>query len=266
MESRTTLANEYDILSRAGRLRLNTVPIHVQENLNPKFTIRPYQKEALLRWFDRYESTQPSEQPLQLLFNMATGSGKTLIMAALIIDLYKRGYSNFIFFVDKNNIVEKTKDNFLNAGSSKYLFNERLVIDGRPITVTQVSNFEGVSSKDINIMFTTTAGLHSTLNNPAENKVTYEDLAKDKLVLISDEAHHINSETKATRTSSARPNLRSTCLRQTRLESRFQALPVGLEAVVSLAQCYCCLRVRCVPPESRSSVLKLGRRSLCSVS
>lgn len=209
MESRTTLANEYDILSKAGRLRLSAVPVHVQENLNQKFTIRPYQKEALLRWFDYYESTQPSEQPLQLLFNMATGSGKTLIMAALIVDLYKKGYRNFIFFVDKNNIVEKTKDNFLNVGSSKYLFNDRLVIEGRPITVTQVSNFEGVSDKDINIMFTTTAGLHSMLKNPAENKVTYEDLAKDKLVLISDEAHHINSETKAARTKTEQEEMQS---------------------------------------------------------
>lgn len=200
METRTTLANEYDILSKAGRLRLGAVPVHIQENLNTRFVIRPYQKEALLRWFDYYESTQPSSQPLQLLFNMATGSGKTLIMAALIVDLYKKGYRNFIFFVDKNNIVEKTKDNFLNTGSSKYLFGERLVIDGRPITVTQVSNFEGVSNKDINLMFTTTAGLHSRLRNPAENSVTYEDLAMDKLVLISDEAHHINTETKASRT------------------------------------------------------------------
>lgn len=209
METRPTLANEYDILSKAGRLRLNTVPIHIQENLNQKFTIRPYQKEALLRWLDYYESTQPSNQPVQLLFNMATGSGKTLIMAALIIDLYKKGYRNFIFFVDKNNIVEKTKDNFLNVGSSKYLFNEKLVIDGRPITVMQVGNFEGVSNKDINVMFTTTAGLHSKLRNPAENSVTYEDLAQDRLVLISDEAHHINTETKASRTKTEQEQVQS---------------------------------------------------------
>lgn len=209
MEARQTLATEYDILSKAGRLRLSTVPQHIVENLNPKFAIRPYQQEALLRWFDYYESTQPSSQPLQLLFNMATGSGKTLIMAALIVDLYRKGYRNFIFFVDKNNIVEKTKDNFLNVGSSKYLFNERLVIDGQPVTVTQTENFEGVSDKDINILFTTTAGLHSKLNNPAENSVTYEELAQGKLVLISDEAHHINAETKSSHTKTEQEQIRS---------------------------------------------------------
>lgn len=209
MENRQTLATEYDILSKAGRLRLSSVPQHIVENLNSRFSIRPYQNEALLRWFDYYESTQPSTQPLQLLFNMATGSGKTLIMAALIVDLYRKGYRNFIFFVDKNNIVEKTKDNFLNIGSGKYLFNERLMVDGQPVTVSQVDNFEGVSNKDINICFTTTAGLHSRLNNPAENSVTYEELAQDKLVVISDEAHHINAETKSSHTKTEQEQIRS---------------------------------------------------------
>ena len=142
METRQTLATEYNVLSKAGRLRLQNVPQHVTENLNPRFAIRPYQQEALLRWFDYFESTQPSTQPLQLLFNMATGSGKTLIMAALIVDLYHKGYRNFIFFVDKTNIVEKTKDNFLNIGSGKYLFNERLIVDGQPVAIMQVENFE----------------------------------------------------------------------------------------------------------------------------
>jgi len=190
-----TLATEYDTLSRYGALPTQ-VPQYIIENLNPKFVIRPYQAEALKRWLHYYERSQPSERPLELLFNMATGSGKTLIMAALIIDLYRRGYRNFIFFVDKTNIVEKTKDNFLNPSSTKYLFNERLVIDGQPVYITLVDNFEGVSGKDINILFTTTAGLHSRLNNPAENSVTYEEVAQDKVVLISDEAHHINAETR----------------------------------------------------------------------
>jgi len=197
METPQILATEYDTLSKHGMLGANDVPSHISENLNQRFTIRPYQEEALLRWLFYYEKTQPNDQPLQLLFNMATGSGKTLIMAALIVDLYKKGYRNFIFFVDKNNIVEKTKDNFLNFSSSKYLFNDRLVIDGQPVNIVQVTNFEGVSDKDINILFTTTAGLHSKLNNPAENAVTYEELAENKMVLISDEAHHINAETKS---------------------------------------------------------------------
>ncbi|MDA0062985.1 DEAD/DEAH box helicase family protein [Brachyspira hyodysenteriae] len=31
------------------------------------------------------------------MFNMATGSGKTLIMASLILYLYEKGYRNFLF-------------------------------------------------------------------------------------------------------------------------------------------------------------------------
>ena len=34
------------------------------------------------------------------------------------------------------------------------------------------------------------------LNNPKENSITYEDFYNSKIALISDEAHHINSETK----------------------------------------------------------------------
>jgi type III restriction enzyme len=140
MESKQTLADEYNVLSRTSRLRFNAVPTHITENLNTKFSLRPYQNEALLRYLDYYDSTQPSGEPMQLLFNMATGSGKTLIMAALILDLYKKGYSNFIFFVDKTNIVEKTRDNFLNLGSSKYLFNDVLSVDGRPVAINEVES------------------------------------------------------------------------------------------------------------------------------
>lgn len=209
MEARQTLASEYDVLSKAGRLRFSGVPQYIIENINPGFAVRPYQQEALLRYLDYYESSQPNNIPLQLLFNMATGSGKTLVMAALIIDLYRRGYRNFIFFVDTKNIVEKTKDNFLNVSSRKYLFAEHIVIDGRQVTVTQVDNFEGASGDDISILFTTTAGLHSRLNNPAENSITYEELAADKLVLLSDEAHHINAETKSNHTKTEQEQIRS---------------------------------------------------------
>jgi type III restriction enzyme len=209
MESKQTLADEYNVLSRTSRLRFNAVPTHITENLNTKFSLRPYQNEALLRYLDYYDSTQPSGEPMQLLFNMATGSGKTLIMAALILDLYKKGYSNFIFFVDKTNIVEKTRDNFLNLGSSKYLFNDVLSVDGRPVAINEVESFEGVNNQGINIFFATTAGLHSKLRNPAENSVTYEALAEEKMVLISDEAHHINSETKSSHSKTEQEVIRS---------------------------------------------------------
>lgn len=208
MEMRQTLSTEYDTLSRYGALPVQ-VPQYITENLNSRFVIRPYQEEALKRWLHYYDSTQPSDKPVELLFNMATGSGKTLVMTALIIDLYRRGYRNFIFFVRLGNIVEKTKDNFLNVTSTKYLFAEHLVIDGQTVSITSVDNFEGVNSADVNILFTTTASLHSRLNNPAENSVTYEELAQEKLVLLADEAHNINVETKSSRTKTEQEEQRS---------------------------------------------------------
>ena len=128
---------------------------------------------------------------------MATGSGKTLIMAGLILYLYEKGYRNFLFFVNSNNIIEKTKDNFLNPLSSKYLFNETLHFESIRAAVNPVPNFEGVNENDINICFTTIQQLHIDLNTQKENGLTYEDFKDKKIVLLADEAHHINTSTKA---------------------------------------------------------------------
>ncbi len=178
-----------------GDIRIETDK-DISNNLNPKFKLRPYQKEALAR-FD-YVVNQHSKilKPTQLLFHMATGSGKTLVMASVILHLYKRGYRNFIFFVNSSNIIEKTRDNFLNSISSKYLFNETISIADNKIVIKEVDNFETANKDDINIVFTTIQGLHSRLNTPKENSLTYEDFEDTKIVLLSDEAHHINAETK----------------------------------------------------------------------
>jgi type III restriction enzyme len=127
---------------------------------------------------------------------MATGSGKTLIMAGLILYLYEQGYRNFLFFVNSTNIINKTRENFLNPASIKYLFSEFLSFSSKQVTVKEVENFQAVNEDDINIVFTTIQGLHSRLNTPRENSLTYEDFFDKKIVLISDEAHHINAETK----------------------------------------------------------------------
>lgn len=169
---------------------------HIKNNLNAKFQIRPYQEEALAR-FSYYVDHYPHrKRPTQLLFHMATGSGKTLVMAGCILDLYAKGYRNFIFFVNSLSIIDKTRDNFLNALSSKYLFKDPIAIADKVITIKEVSNFETASKEDVNIVFTTIQGLHSRLNTPKENSLTFEDLEDTKVVLLSDEAHHINAETK----------------------------------------------------------------------
>lgn len=173
------------------------VPNHrvVTENLAPNILLREYQLEALGRYFYYLEQYKSKKKPVHLLFNMATGSGKTVIMAAVILDLYSKGHRNFIFFTRLGNIVEKSKLNFLLSESSKYLFRSPIIVDGSTIQVNQVTTFDGASTRDINIMFSTTADLHYKLHYPSENSITFEELENKKIVLIADEAHNLSAET-----------------------------------------------------------------------
>ena len=174
------------------------VPETLPQNLNPAFELRPYQEEAFVRFIHCLNNDFPGkEAPLHLLFNMATGSGKTLIMAGLILYLYEQGYRNFLFFVNSTTIIEKTKDNFLNPLSSKYLFSKEIHFGGKRVPVTRVDNFEGVNENHINICFTTIQKLHSDLTTEKENVLTFENFEKERVVLLADEAHHMNVETKA---------------------------------------------------------------------
>lgn len=167
----------------------------VLANMSDKVQLRDYQKEAFGRYCFYLEEHKTKKLPIHLLFNMATGSGKTVIMAAMILDLYAKGYRNFIFFTRLGNIVEKTKLNFLYSDSSKYLFAQNLSLDGHAIKVNQVDSFEGMSKNDINILFMTTADLHYKLNNPSENSISFADMETKKVVLIADEAHNLTAET-----------------------------------------------------------------------
>jgi len=193
--SESKLYNEYKIFLERGFID-KSVPSYIENNINDKFDLRDYQEEAI-SFFEFYlEEDSKENQPIHLLYHMATGSGKTLIMAANIIELYKRGYRNFVFFVDSKNIIEKTKKNMVDVSSSKHLFSNDITIDGNKIDVREVDNFESVSSNSINIKFTTIQGLHTELKTPKENSTTYEELKNKELVLISDEAHHLNASTK----------------------------------------------------------------------
>ncbi len=173
------------------------IPNWIRDNL--KFEQRPYQIEAFKRYIylDQEDFDEKPQKPYHLLYNMATGSGKTLIMAGLILHLYHKGYRNFLFFVNSNNIIQKTKDNFLNPQASKYLFNAKIVIDGKEVLIKEIDNFEEADNQNINIKFTTIQQLHIDLNNTKENSVTYEDFMDKKLVLIADEAHHLVAGTKS---------------------------------------------------------------------
>lgn len=175
------------------------LPIWISDNLKPGFGQRPYQIEAFKRYIylDQEDLEEKPRKPYHLLYNMATGSGKTLIMAGLMLHLYQKGYRNFLFFVNSNNIIQKTKDNFLNPQASKYLFNDKIVIEGKEVLIKEIDNFEEADNQNINIKFTTIQQLHIDLNNTKENSITYEDFKDKKLVLIADEAHHLVAGTKS---------------------------------------------------------------------
>jgi type III restriction enzyme len=194
-EQELTLSREYSIISNRGLISRD-VPKFIIDNLNSRYELRHYQIEAVSRFIHYFEKEPNRIKPTQLLFNMATGSGKTLLMAANILYLYSKGYRHFLFFVNSTNIIEKTRDNFLNFLSSKYLFNEKIKFKDREVQIREVSNFDEANENDINIVFTTIQGLHSQLNLHRENLITIEDFRDKKIVLISDEAHHINAWTR----------------------------------------------------------------------
>lgn len=95
-----------------------------------KFGLRPYQMEALsafqLFWKDGFDSRSLKQKTIQrgkdnenkvvewnkVGFEMATGSGKTLLMGALILDLYYRGFKDFLILTPNTILFDKTIENF----------------------------------------------------------------------------------------------------------------------------------------------------------
>ncbi|MGL2708584.1 DEAD/DEAH box helicase family protein [Helicobacter pylori] len=130
------------------------------------------------------------------MFEMATGSGKTLVMAGLILECCKQGYQNFIFFVNSASILEKTKLNFTDSTSSKYLFSENININDENTEIKSINNLNESHNNAINIYFSTIQGLFSLFTKAKENAITLEDLKDQKLVFLADEVHHLNTETK----------------------------------------------------------------------
>ena len=171
----------------------------LKQGLSKRIELREYQKEAFENFITYFENEKLNKnKQIHTLFHMATGSGKTVIMAGFILYLYEKGYRNFLFFVNQTNILEKTKDNFVNILSSKYLFDEDLNYFGEKVKINTVDNFQRnvFENNNINICFTTIQKLHSDLSKNKENAMTKNDFESNKVVFISDESHHINTFTK----------------------------------------------------------------------
>ena len=89
-------------------IKQTPIPNFITDNLKSSFALRPYQIESFQRFILFYteDFTDKPKKPYHLMYNMATGSGKTLIMAGLMLYLYEKGFRNFIFFVNSNNIIK----------------------------------------------------------------------------------------------------------------------------------------------------------------
>ncbi len=185
------------------------IPSYITDNL--RYPLYEWQRTALENFLvneitrEKKKNKGGDQNPNHLMFNMATGSGKTLVMAALILYYYKQGFRNFIFFVNQNAILGKTQANFINSSHNKYLFKENVVIDGKRINFREVDTFSN-SSDDIQIKFTTIQKLHNDIYKEGENALLLSDLQKRDLILIGDEAHHLNASTAKQKKSQAEIN------------------------------------------------------------
>ena len=191
----------YGIRNTGYSDQLTNIPKLITENL--KYTPYYFQKEAIenfVFYMDADENPvtkvklREKNEPVHLMFNMATGSGKTLIMAANIVFLISKGYRKFLFITHQTNIVNKTKENLTNSQHQKYLFKEKIIIDSKIINLKEVDKFSNTDNYEIR--YTTIHKLHAELSptNIRENTNSQDELNKLNLVILADEGHHFNVE------------------------------------------------------------------------
>ena len=64
------------------------IPEYISSNL--KYPFFDWQREAFQYLLLNEKRTEGKNEPTHLMFNMATGTGKTLVMASCILHYYKR--------------------------------------------------------------------------------------------------------------------------------------------------------------------------------
>lgn len=167
------------------------IPKYISDNLRYEFF--DWQREAFENLL--LSEKDHKEYPTHLMFNMATGTGKTLLMAGAILYYYKQGYRKFIFFVNQNNIVDKTENNFIDSAHSKYVFKGKIIVDGKTVEMRKVNTFSN-NTDSIEIKFTTVQKLYNDIHIERENQVFLDDLIQKDIVMLADEGHHLNADTK----------------------------------------------------------------------
>jgi len=168
------------------------IPAFISNNL--KYEFFDWQKEAFEYFLLNENKKKTENKPTHLMFNMATGTGKTLLMASTILYYYQQGYRHFLFFVNQNNIVDKTENNFIENTHTKYLFKEKIVIDDKTIAIKKVDTFSD-NPQGIEIKFTSIQKLYNDIHLQRENQTTLDDLHSKNIVMLADEAHHLNKST-----------------------------------------------------------------------
>src|SRR6056297_1498082 len=186
-----TINTEKETL-RKHKPEILKIPQSISDNL--KYSFFDWQKEAFENFLVYQEDHKKS--PTHIMFNMATGTGKTLLMASAILYYYQQGYRHFIFFVNQNNIVDKTENNFIDSTHTKYLFKEKIVIDDKTVNIKKVDAFSD-NPQGIEIKFTSIQKLYNDIHLQRENQTTLDDLHSKNIVMLADEAHHLNADTKS---------------------------------------------------------------------
>ncbi len=172
------------------------IPDYITDNLHPTKKLRVYQQGALKHFIWLYE--QDRARAKHLLFNMATGTGKTLVMASVVLYLYEKGYRNFLFLVHQIQIKDQAIKNFTDYKFEKYLFNPKgIKINGRNVDVKTVESVADTGRNSINFMFFSTSLLYNRLKEDRENGLTAADFADNNFVVIADEAHRLNVDTRS---------------------------------------------------------------------
>ncbi|MCU4693018.1 DEAD/DEAH box helicase family protein [Limosilactobacillus reuteri] len=176
---------------------MEELPSYITDNL--KHTMRTYQKHALQNLDVVQRDKKADLLYNQLMFYMATGSGKTDIMAAIILYMYEQfDYQCFLFTVSTNAVVNKTRDNLVNSASMKYLFNDPIVINGNRITIKEVHSYpKELEPGVIYLRLSSIQTLSNEIYAPKENGITTDQIAKHKIIILADEAHHFNVGTRS---------------------------------------------------------------------
>lgn len=194
-----TILNERKAVAKYAPQNI-LIPDFITKNL--KFPLLfDWQQKALENFliFERSDEFEDfpdiKNRPTHLLFNMATGAGKTLMMAALILYYYDKGYRHFLFFVNQNNIVDKTENNFVEISHNKFLFQPKIMHGDCVVPIQKVETFT-LNPQGIEIKFTSIQKLYNDIHVERENQTTLTYLHQLDIVMLGDEAHHLNAQTK----------------------------------------------------------------------